>query len=95
MFINPKAWYLAMQDPIYFERFLLIAQDVSRIKPWMITRHQFYYEWMFLGWGPLTPDYPLHQLQYDTVGIIGRTVESNHRALSPNRVRSVHQTFRI
>ena len=60
-FINPKAWFLAISDPIYSKRIAKITQNAKFSRHWVVTRHKFYYEWLFFGWKQLPKDYPLHR----------------------------------
>ena len=60
-FINPKAIYQATEDPVYSQRILGILKKSQDLSPWVTTRHKYFYEWHFLGWRQLPPDYPLNK----------------------------------
>ena len=60
-FINPKAWNLSIVDPIYSKRIAKIVHNVKHYKHWVVSRHKFYYEWIFFGWKLLPNDYPFHR----------------------------------
>ena len=60
-FINPKAWNLSIVDPIYSKRIAKIVHNVKHYKHWVVSRHKFYYEWIFFGWKLLPSDYTFHR----------------------------------
>ena len=60
-FINPRAWHLALLDPIYSKRIAKMVEKARFCEHWIVSRHKFYYEWMFLGWAQIPNDFPFHK----------------------------------
>ena len=43
-FINPKAYYMALNDTSYNERLILIKEKAKDQHPWVVTRHKYFYK---------------------------------------------------
>ena len=64
-FINPVVMYQIHHHPYYMERLENIINIGEENRFLTITRHPFYYEWMYFGWDMLPRNFPLHKDPFD------------------------------
>ena len=52
---------MAIEDPIYASRINKLTEKANFHQYWIVSRHRYYYKWLFLGCFPLPNDFPFHK----------------------------------